>query len=181
VSRCPRDICRTTRERTGDPWAFALAWAQRRVWVLGSWWYGIIIAASGAVYALAAVLMGSDPETGAIMAVLGLALAGFGWVVSAPMRFSRKPPKPVMDVNRAEHAIRINREVVLVSNGVMVAAIIAPAWIMSPDAAEAGVPILAMLAVWAPMLGVLILRARKLLIQRQARYARWREDRFPAQ
>jgi hypothetical protein len=87
---------------------YALAYAQRRVWVFGSWWYGAMIAASGAVHALAAVLMGSDAEIGAVLAPLGVALAGLGWIVSAPKRFTRKPPKPAMDVNRAEQAIRID-------------------------------------------------------------------------
>lgn len=158
---------------------YALAYAQRRIWVFGSWWYGIILATSGAVYALASLLMGSDPETGAGMTLLGLAIAGIGWMVSAPKRFSRKQPKPAMDVNRAEQSIRINRGVVLVSNLVMAAVVVALAWIMEPGAADEGVPVLALLTVWAPMVGVLVLRARTLLIERQPRYLAWRDATAP--
>ncbi|MET0886073.1 MAG: hypothetical protein ABWX92_06445 [Mycetocola sp.] len=158
---------------------YALAYAQRRVWVFGSWWYGIILATSGAMYALASALMGSDPETGVIMAILGLVIAGVGWVVSAPKRFTRKQPKPAMDVNRAEQSIRINRGIVLVSNVVMLAGIVVLAWIMKPEAATEGVPVLAMLAVWAPMCGVLGLRARTLLIERQPRYLTWLDANRP--
>jgi hypothetical protein len=152
---------------------YALAYAQRRVWVFGSWWYGAMLAASGAVHALAAVLTGSDPEMGTVMALLGLGLASLGWILSAPKRFTRKLPKPAMDVNRAEQAIRINRGVVIVSNVVMIAVIVALAWIMKPDRAPEGVPVLAMLGVWAPMFGVLTLRARTLLVERQPRYLTW--------
>lgn len=158
---------------------YALAYAQRRVWVFGSWWYGIILATSGAVHAFASVVMGSDPETGVIMALLGLGIAGVGWAVSAPIRFSRKQPKPAMDVNRAEQSIRINRGVVIGSNVLMAVAIAVLAWIMKPDAAAEGVPVLALLAVWAPMTGVLGLRARRLLIERQPRYLTWLDANQP--
>jgi hypothetical protein len=68
---------------------------------------------------------------------------------------------------------------VIVSNVLMVAVIAALAWIMKPDSAPEGVPVLAMLGVWAPMLGALILRARTLLIERQPRYLRWLDSHGP--
>lgn len=158
---------------------YALAYAQRRVWVFGSWWYGIILATSGAVYALASLLMGSNPETGVVMAFLGLAVAGIGWAVSAPKRFTRRQPKPAMDVHRAEQSIRINRGIVIGSNVMMAAGIVALAFLMTPEAAAEGVPILATLAVWAPMVGVLMLRARTLLIEREPRYLAWLDTNAP--
>lgn len=171
VHACQFGGARSAPEPTLDN--YALAYAQRRVWVFGSWWFGIILATSGAVHALTSLLMGSNPETGALMALLGLVISGVGWAVSAPKRFTRKQPKPAMDVPRAEQSIRINRGVVIVSNVVMAAGIAALAWMMKPDAAAEGVPVLAMLAVWAPMVGVLGLRARTLLIERQPRYTTW--------
>lgn len=113
------------------------------------------------------------------MGLLGLVIAGLGWVVSAPSRFTRKIPKPTMNVHRADQAIRINRGVVVVSNVVMAAVIAALAWMMKPEAAPGGVPVLALMAVCAPMLGVLILRARTLLVERQRRYLTWLDVRQP--
>lgn len=171
-------IAPTTRlEPTADN--YALAHAQRRTWVMASWMYGAIIAASGAAYVLASAVAGHDPETGMGMAILGAAMAAVGWLASAPKRFTRKIPKPAMDVARAEQAIRINKGVVVVSNIVMAGGILAAAVFAPRGTAPDVVPILAALAVWAPLLGFLILRTTRFLIERGPRYELWLQDRSP--
>lgn len=156
---------------------YALGYAQRRTWVSGSWMYGGMIAAAGTVYALVSVATGESPETGVGMALLGLALAALGWLVSAPKRFTRKLPKPSMDVARAEQAVRINKGVVIGSNILMAVIILCFAFGMPRGLTPEVIPVLAMMSVWAPLTGVLIMRARKLLMERGPRYERWLQGR----
>ena len=155
---------------------YALAYAQRRSWVMWSWLYGAILAAAGGVHALVSAATGEDPETGAVMAGLGLALAAVGWLVSAPKRFSRKLPKPAPGVLRAEQAIRTNKGAVVVSNIFMPAAVLAAAFGTPRGLAPDVVPVLAMLLVWAPLIGVGLLRTTRLLRERRPRYDRWLTD-----
>lgn len=156
---------------------YALAHAQRRTWVIGSWAYGAILSVSGAAYVLASAVTGNDPETGAMMTVLGAAIAVVGWLASAPKRFTRKLPKPAMDVNRAEQAIRINKNVVIFSNILMAVILLAATFLAPRGMAPDVLPITAMLSVWAPLVGTLILRATKLLIERRTIYDRWLQAR----
>jgi hypothetical protein len=160
-----------------SPDNYALAHAQRRTWVLGSWMYGAILAAAGAAYVLTSMGTGHDPETGTAMTILGAAIAVLGWIASARQRFTRKIPKPAMDVPRAEQAIRINKPVVVASNIAMAAIILALAVLAPRGTAPDVLPILAALSVWAPLLGVLILRSTRLLVERGARYDRWLQNR----
>lgn len=146
-------------------------------WVMGSWMYGGMLAAAGAVYALVSVATGEDPETGVGVALVGLALAALGWLASAPKRFSRKLPKPSTDVARAEQSIRINKGVAIGSNIVMTVIVLAFAFGMPRGLAPDVIPVLAMMWVWAPLTGVLIMRARKLLMERGPRYERWLQGR----
>ncbi len=132
---------------------YALGQAQRRSWVLGSWSYGAIMAASGIAYVLASALTGNDPETGVVMAVLGGAVAGIGWLASAPKRFSRKFPKPSMDVWRAEQAIRTNKCAVIVANVLMPVIVLAITFLAPRGMAPDVIPITAMLAVWPSLVG----------------------------
>ncbi|MGX9900900.1 hypothetical protein ACW0JT_15390 [Arthrobacter sp. SA17] len=166
---------KTAAEATFDN--YALAYAQRRSWVVGSWSYGAIIAASGAAYVLASAVTGNDPETGVFMTVLGGAIAGLGWLASAPKRFSRKIPKPSMDVWRAEQAIRINKPTVIVSNVLGVVIVLVITFLTPRGLAPDVIPITALVAVWAPLLGALMLRVTKLLVERGAIYDRWLQSR----
>jgi hypothetical protein len=156
---------------------YALAYAQRRSWVMWSWMYGGITAAAGGVYALVALAAGTNPETGVGMLLLGLALAALGWLTSAPKRFSRKDPKPAMDIARAEQAIRINKGVALGSNALMAAIVLGLALATPRGLTPDTLPVLAMLSVWAPLTGAGILRTRRLLMERGARYERWIQSR----
>lgn len=156
---------------------YALGYAQRRSWVMWSWMYGAIMTAAGGAYALAALATGVDPGTGIVMLFLGLAIAAVGWLVSAPKRFTRELPKPATDVARAEQAIRINRTVVIVSNTVMAVILLGLAFGTPRGLAPDTVPVLAMVAVWAPLSGAGILGTRKLLMERGARYERWLQSR----
>ncbi|MET4144062.1 hypothetical protein [Arthrobacter sp. UYCo732] len=158
---------------------YALAYAHRRTWVMASWGYGALLAASGAAYVLTSALTGNDPEIGVVMFILGAAIAALGWLASAPQRFTRKIPKPAMDVARAEQAIRINKGVVIVSNVVMALLILGAAFGTPRGLAPDVLPILASLAVFAPLLGVIIHRTTRLLKERGARYDRWLHDREP--
>lgn len=172
-----RGTLKAATEATPDN--YALAYAQRRTWVLGSWSYGAILAASGTAYVLASAITGNDPETGVFMTVLGGAIAGLGWFASAPKRFSRKIPKPSMDVWRAEQAIRINKPAAIASNVLMAAILLAATFLAPRGMAADVIPITAMLSVWTPLVGALMLRATKLLVERGAIYDRWLQSREP--
>jgi hypothetical protein len=156
---------------------FALAYAQRRSWVMWSWLYGAILAAVGAAYALVSLMLGEDSEAGSFMVVFGLAIAALGWLVSAPKRFARKLPNPAMDVPRAEQAIRINKGVVISINIVMPVLVLAAAFGTPRGLASDVVPILASMLVWAPLIGGGMLRTKKLLVDRGLRYDKWLQNR----
>lgn len=152
---------------------YALAYVQRRVWVLSSWSYGVLLAAGGTVYVLASAVTGNDPEVGAGVVLLGGALAALGWLASAPKRFSRKLPKPAREVWRAEQDIRTNKPAVIVANVLGAGIILAITFLTPRGMAPDVIPIAAMLAVWPPLVGALMLRITKLLVERGAIYERW--------
>lgn len=95
--------------------ALAVAVAQRRAAVFGWWYFAMLMAICGAVYAITALAVGQTEhtETGVGMTILGLALSGLGWLVSAGLRFSKKPPKPAGYIARVEQAIRTNPPVII--------------------------------------------------------------------
>jgi hypothetical protein len=95
--------------------ALAVAVAQRRAAVFGWWYFPMLLAVWGVAYAITAVVVGqaADVETGIGMAILGLVMSGLGWLISAGLRFSRKPPKPAGYIPRVEQAIRSNPPVTI--------------------------------------------------------------------
>jgi hypothetical protein len=97
--------------------ALAVAVVQRRAAVFGWWYFAMLLAICGAVYAITALVVGqtTDIETGVGMSILGLALSGLGWLISAGLRFSKKPPKPAGYIARVEQAIRTNPPVIIFS------------------------------------------------------------------
>lgn len=90
--------------------ALAVAGAQRRAAVFGWWYFAMLLAICGVVYAISALVVGQTAavETGVGMTILGLAMSGLGWLISAGLRFSKKPPKPAGYIARVEQAIRTN-------------------------------------------------------------------------
>jgi hypothetical protein len=94
--------------------ALAVAVAQRRSAVFGWWYFAMLLAVCGAVYAITARVVGqaAGVETGIGMAILGLVMSGLGWLISAGLRFSRKPPKPAGYIPRVKQAIRSNPPVI---------------------------------------------------------------------
>ena len=135
------------------------------------------MAAGGIAYVVASALTSNDPEIGIFMAVLGGGIAGLGWLASAPKRFSRKLPKPAMDVWRAEQAIRTNKPAVIIANALVVPMVLAITFLAPRGMAPDVIPITALLAVWPPLVGALMLRVSKLLVERQSIYERWLQNR----
>lgn len=161
------------RQVEPSPDNYALGYARRCAWIFGSWWYGAILTASGAAYVLAATATGHHPEVGIVTVAFGLAIASIGWLASAPKRFTRKRPEPALDVYRAEQAIRINPGIVIGSNVLMVVILVALAFATPRGTAPDVVPILVMMSVFAPMMGIALMRIRTFLVNRTARYAHW--------
>lgn len=95
--------------------ALAVAVVQRRAVVFGWWYFPMLLAICGAVYAITALAVGqaAEIETGMGMTVLGLIMSGLGWLISAGLRFSKKPPKPAGYIPRVEQAIRSNPPVII--------------------------------------------------------------------
>jgi hypothetical protein len=95
--------------------AVAVAIAQRRAAVFAWWWFPMLLGIMGAVYAITATVVDqtAEVETGTGMVVLGLVLSGFGWLVTAGLRFSKKRPKPAGYIPRVEQAIRTNPPVII--------------------------------------------------------------------
>jgi len=111
-----------TAEHT-DETARAYGYAQRRSWIFWAWWYGAVLAGTGAVDAVLLAIFGQNPERGVTMVIIGAAVSVLGWLVTLGVRFSRKPPKPATDLPRLEQGIRINPGVV---KFLVVAAVLIP-------------------------------------------------------
>jgi len=111
-----------TAEHT-DETARAYGYAQRRSWIFWAWWYGAVLAGTGAVDAVLLAIFGQNPERGVTMVFIGAAVSVLGWLVTLGLRFSRKPPKPATDLLRLEQGIRINPGVV---KFLVVAAVLIP-------------------------------------------------------
>jgi hypothetical protein len=100
--------------RDDEERARAFGFAQRRSWVFWAWWYGAVLAISGAVQAGLAGILGQSAEHGVSLMVLGSALAAAGWLLTVGWRFTRKLPKPASDIPRVEQGIRITPNIVRV-------------------------------------------------------------------
>lgn len=90
-----------------DPREHALGYAHRRARVFWFWWMGMVFAVPGAVQAMVLAGTGQNPENGLLLAFLGLAISGAGWLMAVGPRFTRSAPQPAHDANRAEQYIRI--------------------------------------------------------------------------
>ena len=110
-----------------DEKALAYGYAQRRSWVFWAWWYGAVLAATGAVDAVLLAIFGQDPERGVTMVIIGAATSVLGWLVTLGLRFSRKQPKPASDLPRLEQGMRVNPGVV---RFLVVAAVLIPVALM---------------------------------------------------
>ena len=82
-----------------------------------------------------------------------------------------------MDVWRAEQAIRINKPAAIVSNILMAVILLAATFLAPRGTAPDVIPISAMLSIWAPLVGALMMQVSKLLSDRQSIYERWLQSR----
>ena len=155
----------------------AFGFAQRRSWVFSAWWYPAVLAASGAVYAGLAAVLGQSPETGIVLALLGTVLAALGWAVTAWPRFTRKPPKPAADIPRVEQGIRITplviRTILIVSLVGLGALVLFTPKGGSPEV----LPLLGMLVIWPLGFAAGLAYTRRLMLDSAGLYARWLERR----
>ena len=142
-----------------------------------AWWYPAALAASGAVQAGLALVLGQSPETGIVLAVLGAVLAALGWAVTAWPRFTRKPPKPAAGIPRVEQGIRITPLIIrtiLVLSAVAVAALV----LFTPKGGSPEMlPLLGMLVIWPLGFAAGLAYTRRLMLDSAGLYARWRERR----
>lgn len=161
--------------RAGSPSTAAVAfgYAQRRSWVFFAWWYPSIIALGGALHALLALLLGQDPELGTSALIIGLALAGVGWVCTIKPRFTRKAPKPASDIPRVEQGLRISPTIswtILAGGAVLVLALV----VFIPQFATAGeIPLLGMLIAWPAGASAGIAYVHWLMKNSPRLYAQW--------
>lgn len=151
----------------------ALGYAHRRARVFWFWWMGMVFAVPGTVQAAVLAGTGQNPEDGLVLAFLGLAISGAGWLMAVGPRFTRSEPRPANDVNRAEQYIRIVPGTVI---GMVAAMLVLVAAVMlaaprgtSPDV----LPILAFLAAFPLPVGAGMLYSRHLHRDRDRLYKGW--------
>ncbi len=151
----------------------ALGYAHRRARVFWFWWMGMVFAVPGTVQAAVLAGTGQNPEDGLVLAFLGLAISGAGWLMAVGPRFTRSEPRPANDVNRAEQYIRIVPGTVI---GMVAAMLVLVAAVMlaaprgtSPDV----LPILAFLAAFPLPVGAGMLYSRHLHRHRDRLYKGW--------
>lgn len=160
-----------------DPRATAFGFAQRRSWVFSAWWYPGVLAISGAVHAVLALVLGQSPELGLFMAILGAVFASLGWVFTVWPRFTRKAPKPASDVPRVEQGIRITPgmiRTVLIASALGIAALV----LFTPKGGwPETLPILGMLMTLPLGVAAGLAYTRRLMTNSAELYARWLERR----
>jgi hypothetical protein len=77
-----------------DSHEHALGYAHRRARVFWFWWMGMVFAVPGAVQAIVLAGTGQNPGNGLVMAFLGVAISGAGWLTGywAPVYAHCTPP-----------------------------------------------------------------------------------------
>ena len=151
----------------------ALGHAHRRARVFWFWWMGMVFAVPGAAQAAVLAATGQSPESGLVLAGLGLFLSGVGWLACIGPRFTSKAPRPADDVARAEQEIRIAPGVAIGSVAAMLAIVVA-LMIFTPRGTSPGVlPILAFLAAFPLPVAAGMLYSRHLHRDRDRLYADW--------
>lgn len=151
---------------------WALGHAHRRVRVFLCWWAGMVLAVPAAVYAVAAWAFSRNPEIGLIALSLGLAFSGIGWLVSAPLRFTRKAPRPADDFARSEQTIRINNGAAI-GTVVLMSAVSVALMFTPKGGTPEGLPLLLALAAVSVPFAVALWHTRRILVERDETYARW--------
>ena len=155
----------------------AFGFAQRKSWVFSAWWYAAVLAASGAVYAGLALVLGQSPETGIVLAILGTVLAALGWAFTAWPRFTRKPPKPTSDIPRVEQGIRITPlliRTILIVSALGVGALV----LFTPKGGSLEtLPLLGLLITLPLGTSAGLAYTRRLMLDSAGLYARWLELR----
>ena len=155
----------------------ALGYAHRRARVFWFWWMGMVFALPGLAQTTVLAATGQSPEDGLVLAGLGLAISGAGWLMAIGPRFTREDPRPADDVNRAEQYIRIVPGtaigMVAAMLVIVVALMLATPRGTSPDV----LPILAFLAAFPVPLAAGMLYSRHLHRERERLYTNWLKRR----
>lgn len=151
----------------------ALGYARRRTYLVAALLGGWCVAASGAVWALTALLMGITPASGLIMIGVGAVLAGLGWLATAGLRFSRRDPKPLDSAKDMESNTRLNVLAMWTLLLLVVAACLALVF-FSPRGRESDAVVLlpSFIAFPAALLGG-ITYIRSMVLRRDALFAAW--------
>ena len=151
--------------------------AQRKAWVFSAWWYPGVLALSGAVYGVFALLLGQSPETGVVMAILGTALSALGWALTIAPRFTRKRPRPASDIPRVEQGIRttpITIRTLLIAGALAVAALM----LFTPGGASVDVlPLFGLLVTLILGMCAGLAHIRRLMMNSAELYATWLKRR----
>jgi hypothetical protein len=156
-----------------DPQEHALGYSHRRARVFWFWWMGMVFAVPGAVQAIVLAGTGQNPGNGLVLAFLGVAISGAGWLMAIGPRFTRSAPHPAYDVNRAEQYIRLVPGTVI---GMVAAvlALVAAILVAAPRGTSPDVlPILALLVAFPLSAGAGMLYSRHLHRHRDRLYTAW--------
>lgn len=155
----------------------ALGYAHRRARVFWFWWMGMIFGLPGLAQAAVLAATGQSPENGLVLAGLGLAISGAGWLMAIGPRFTRTDPRPADDVNRAEQYVRIAPGSAIGMIAVMVAIVVAIMIATPRGTAPDVLPILALLVVFPVPVAAGLLYSAHLHRHRERFFAGWLERR----
>lgn len=151
----------------------ALGYARRRTLLVAALLGGLCVAGSGAAWAVTSVLLGGSAESGLVMAGVGAALAGIGWLVTAGLRFTVKDPKPLDNAKDMESSTGINVIAMWILLGLVWAACMA-LFLFSPRGREPDAVVLlpSFMTFPAVLLGG-VLYIRGIVRRREQLFAAW--------
>ena len=157
----------------GDFEQRAVGFGQRRVVLVAGLLGGLCIAGAGIGWAAGSAAVGRSMESGIMMAGAGLVLTGLGWLATAWLRFTRKPPKPLPRGERAAAGTRSSINGGWAVLGVILAGCAAIV-LFAPRGREPEV--LALLPMVAAIPAVVLLglfRIQSIMRRRDELYGRW--------
>lgn len=151
----------------------ALGYAQRRVILLAALLGGLCITGAGAAWALSSAIMYGSHKNGITMALLGLGVTALGWLATAGLRFTSKPPKPLQGSDRVESNTRNRIISGWIAFGLVLAACLA-AILFAPRGKEPdAMALLLMMAAFPAVMLLGFYRIRHIMRCRDELYASW--------
>lgn len=151
----------------------ALGYAQRRVVLQTALMGGLCITVAGATWALSSAALAQSPGNGLIMVLVGAAVTALGWLATAWLRFTGRPPTAVEGTARLDKAPGNRIISGWIAVGLIFAACLA-ALLFAPRGKEPDAVAVILMIMSCPLVMLAgFYRIRRIMRGRSEAYTRW--------